>query len=66
MKPIYVLFQKKEKTNKVEDFRPISLITSLHKIIAKTLAGRLRRVLSNSISNYQGACTENFGLSSYG
>ncbi|RVW32260.1 putative mitochondrial protein [Vitis vinifera] len=39
----------------VEGFRPISLITSLYKIIAKVLSGRLRGVLHETIHSTQGA-----------
>lgn len=35
---------------KVGDYRPISVITSLYKIIAKVLAWRLREVLSDTTS----------------
>ncbi|KAL6322627.1 hypothetical protein AAG906_014299 [Vitis piasezkii] len=37
-----VLLPKKSMSRRISDFRPISLITSLYKIIAKVLAGRLR------------------------
>ncbi|RVW16678.1 LINE-1 reverse transcriptase-like [Vitis vinifera] len=36
-----VLLPKKSMTKKISDFRPISLITSLYKIIAKVLSGLL-------------------------
>ncbi|RVW40626.1 Transposon TX1 uncharacterized 149 kDa protein [Vitis vinifera] len=39
----------------ISDFRPISLITSLYKIIAKVLSGRLRGVLHETIHYTQGA-----------
>ncbi|RVW29586.1 Transposon TX1 uncharacterized 149 kDa protein [Vitis vinifera] len=42
-------------TKKISDFRPISLITSLYKIIAKVLSGRLRGVLHETIHSTQGA-----------
>ncbi|RVX08241.1 Transposon TX1 uncharacterized 149 kDa protein [Vitis vinifera] len=42
-------------TKKISDFRPISLITSLYKIIAKVLLGRLRGVLHETIHSTQGA-----------
>ncbi|WP_407047594.1 reverse transcriptase domain-containing protein [Vibrio cholerae] len=42
-------------TKKISDFRPISLITSLYKIIAKVLAGRIREVLHETIHSTQGA-----------
>ncbi|RVW90124.1 Transposon TX1 uncharacterized 149 kDa protein [Vitis vinifera] len=37
---------------------PISLVTSLYKIIAKVLSGRLRKVLHETISGSQGAFVE--------
>ncbi|RVW62009.1 Transposon TX1 uncharacterized 149 kDa protein [Vitis vinifera] len=40
---------------KISDYRPISLITSLYKIIAKVLAGRLRGILHETIHSTQGA-----------
>ena len=42
-------------TKKISDFRPISLITSLYKIITKLLSGRLRGVLHETIPFTQGA-----------
>ena len=45
-------------TSRVYDFTPISLVTSLYKIIAKVLLGRLRRVLNGTISLSQGAFVE--------
>ena len=50
-----VLLPKKSMTKKISDFRPISLITSLYKIIAKVLSGRLRGVLHETIHTTQGA-----------
>ena len=44
-----VLLPKKSQTKKVSDFRPISLITCLYKIIAKVLSGRLRGILHETI-----------------
>ncbi|RVX10571.1 putative ribonuclease H protein [Vitis vinifera] len=40
---------------RISDFRPINLITSLYKIIAKVLAGRIREVLHETIHSTQGA-----------
>ena len=40
-----VLLPKKSMSKRISDYRPISLITSLYKIIAKVLSGRLRGVL---------------------
>ena len=50
-----VLLPKKSLTKRISDFRPISLITSLYKIIAKVLSGRLRGVLHETIHSTQGA-----------
>ncbi|XP_057798040.1 uncharacterized protein LOC131014167 [Salvia miltiorrhiza] len=50
-----VLIPKKEGAGSLEDFRPISLITSLFKIVAKILAERLKRVMGSIISDNQSA-----------
>ena len=50
-----VLLPKKNMSRRISDFRPISLITSLYKIIAKVLAGRIRGVLHETIHSTQGA-----------
>ena len=42
-------------SKKILDYRPISLITSLYKIIVKVLARRLRGVLHQTIHSTQGA-----------
>uniref|UniRef100_A0A803P8A0 Reverse transcriptase domain-containing protein n=1 Tax=Cannabis sativa TaxID=3483 RepID=A0A803P8A0_CANSA len=52
------LIPKRLNSCKVKDFRPISLITSVYKIIAKTLATRLRGVLGETISETQSAFVE--------
>ena len=49
------LIPKKLNSCRVKDFRPISLVTSLYKIIAKVLAKRLQMVLGETISQSQGA-----------
>lgn len=49
------LIRKKSGADKVRDFRPISLIGSAYKILAKLLANRLRQVLQSIISLTQGA-----------
>ncbi|XP_057779790.1 uncharacterized protein LOC130998388 [Salvia miltiorrhiza] len=50
-----VLIPKKEGAGSLDDFRPISLITSLFKIVAKILAERLKRVMGSIISDNQSA-----------
>ena len=50
-----VLLPKKSLTKKISDFRPISLITCLYKIIAKVLSGRLRGILHETIHSTEGA-----------
>ena len=49
------LIPKKSDSLKVTDYRPISLVTGLYKIVAKTLASRLREVMGSTISPHQGA-----------
>ena len=49
------LVPKKLNSCRVGDFRPISLVNSLYKIIAKVLAKRLQAVLGKTISQSQGA-----------
>lgn len=49
------LIPKKVNSCKISDFRPISLVTSLYKRIAIVLLTRLRSVLSEIISESQGA-----------
>ena len=44
-----VILPKKSLTKKISDFRPISFITSLYKIIVKVLSGRLRGILHETI-----------------
>ena len=53
-----VLIPKKGGTDNLKDFRPISLVGSLYKILAKVLANRLKRVVGNVISNSQHAFVE--------
>ncbi|KAL5543130.1 hypothetical protein UlMin_010840 [Ulmus minor] len=44
---------------KIKDFRPISLVSGIYKILAKLLANRLREVLEETISLTQGAFVHN-------
>ena len=45
------LIPKKVDVVEVKDFRPISLVGGIYKIISKVLANRLRRVVHNLISD---------------
>lgn len=49
------LIPKVKGANKLQDFRPISLVGSLYKIISKLLASRVKRVLPEVISDHQNA-----------
>jgi hypothetical protein len=49
------LILKKQNALNIKDFRPISLIGSIYKILAKVLANRLRRVLDGLVSESQNA-----------
>lgn len=52
------LIPKKSRVMKMGEFRPISLITSFHKIISKVLVDRLKKVLPSIIHNAQSAFIE--------
>jgi hypothetical protein len=49
------LIPKKSNALNIKDFRPISLIGSIYKILAKVLANRLKMVLDGLISDSQNA-----------
>ena len=49
------LIPKKEDSIHVKDYRPISLTTSMYKILSKVLAERLRRVMPSIVSITQSA-----------
>ncbi|RVW24957.1 Transposon TX1 uncharacterized 149 kDa protein [Vitis vinifera] len=53
-----VLIPKKGGASDVQDFRPISLLGSLYKIIAKVLTNRLKRVMGKLVSYSQNAFVE--------
>lgn len=61
-----IMIPKKEKSESVGDYRPISVMNVIPKLISKILANRLRRVLPELISSSQTAfiqgrqITENF------
>ena len=47
------LIPKKNSALNIKDFRPISLVGSVYKLLSKVLANRLRRVLDKLISESQ-------------
>lgn len=49
------LIPKKDRVNKVENFRSISLYNVIYKLVAKVLTNRLKTVLPNIISETQNA-----------
>ena len=53
------LIPKKFGSCRISDFKPISLVTSLYKIISKVLVSRLKEVLDSTISKNQGAFVAN-------
>ncbi|CAJ2652820.1 unnamed protein product [Trifolium pratense] len=53
------LIPKTDSPQRLNDFRPISLVGSLYKILAKVLANRLRHVIGSVISESQTAFVKN-------
>ena len=53
-----VLIPKKENAVDINDFRPISLVGGLYKVLAKVLANRLKRVVEQVVSITQNAFVE--------
>lgn len=49
------LIPKKRGAIELRDYRPISLIGSTNKIVAKILAGRLKKKIGKLVSNHQNA-----------
>ena len=47
------LIPKKNNALNIKDFRPISLMGSVYKLLSKVLANRLRRVLDKLLSELQ-------------
>lgn len=50
-----VIIPKKEGATSIGDYRPISLVGSIYKIISKVLSNRLKSVLDKTISSSQNA-----------
>ena len=53
------LIPKKPSAMEVKDFRPISLVGSVYKIISKVLANQLSLVLAKVVSSSQNAFVKN-------
>lgn len=53
MQGLVVLIPKFDNPQRLNDFRPISLVGSMYKILAKILANRLRLVIGSVISDSQ-------------
>ncbi|KAF2894945.1 hypothetical protein ILUMI_11231 [Ignelater luminosus] len=47
-KTIIILLHKKEDTERIENYRPISLMTNMYKIFAHTIHSRIRPTLERS------------------
>ena len=53
-----VLIPKRRGAEDLKDFRPISLVGSLYKLIAKVLANRLKKVMNGLVNPAQNAFLE--------
>ena len=53
------LIPKKDNPKKLNDYRPISLVGSIYKILAKVLANRLRHVIGSVIAEEQSTFVKN-------
>lgn len=51
----FIVLISKKGPVELSDFRPISLVTSLYKIIAKVLTLQLRKVMGKVVDSSQGA-----------
>uniref|UniRef100_A0A0V0HSB7 Putative ovule protein n=1 Tax=Solanum chacoense TaxID=4108 RepID=A0A0V0HSB7_SOLCH len=47
------LIPKKNRAKELRDYRSISLISSIYKIISKTLAERMKKVIEKIVSKHQ-------------
>ena len=54
-----ILITKKRGAEELKDFRPISLVGSLYKLLAKVLANRLKQAVGEVVSEYQHAFIQN-------
>ena len=54
-----ILIPKKRGAKEFKDFRPISLVGSLYKLLAKVLANRLKLAVREVVSEYQHAFIQN-------
>ncbi|RVW30345.1 Transposon TX1 uncharacterized 149 kDa protein [Vitis vinifera] len=57
-----VLLQKKEGLRTLGDYRPISLLGGLYKLLAKVLANRLKKVIGKVVSPDQNGFCKKWGL----
>ena len=55
---ILVLIPKKGGAEDLKDFRPISLVGSVYKLIAKVLANRLKKVMHGLVNTAQNTFVE--------
>ena len=56
------LIPKSENPQSFEEYRPISLVGCLYKILTKVLANRIKRVIPNVIDESQSAFLSNRGI----
>ena len=52
------MIPKKKGVDDLKDFRPISLVGSLYKLLTKVLANRLKKVMGKVVSKFQNAFVE--------
>uniref|UniRef100_A0A803M8D3 Reverse transcriptase domain-containing protein n=1 Tax=Chenopodium quinoa TaxID=63459 RepID=A0A803M8D3_CHEQI len=52
-KTFITLIPKKKQPSRMDDFRPISLCNSMYKIISKCLVNRLKKILPETIGEFQ-------------